>query len=547
MIDRGLAEVISSGAPKVHEIQVSGVGSSATKGFFVLTVTVPARWKNRNWRLIFEHEFHVVDSLGCGVLVGNDVMAFHKMAIDLDAQVVKLPNGCFFQASSFKSRDPIVLYCKEDVCIPRGQHIWVRGRWSRKLKDNASLVINPELVGDEACDAWYATASIIIHAKQASVLLTNVGDNDVYLSSNAPVAQACLLETFIDLSKQMGEVYWQEAKTPTSQVFNTQADPRPFDVRDGSDYHDKKAEREGTKLVDGHFDVGVDAKGNPHQKIVSVLRDSMEAFSLDGNPGHVRYEPMRIPVDDPSKLIAQPPRKVSPEKKQAIGETVDKNLDTDVIEPSDSPVASPLVMVKQKVRQGGKETFKWRMCVDFRKVNDATTPDRYPLQQVDDIFEAVSGSSVFSALDAVKGYHQLDVHPDDRYKTAFTCFKGLYQFKRVPFGLKNAPAFFQRFMDHLLGNMRWNVAMVYIDDVVVYTKTIDAHAAALKELLDRSIAVGLKYDPRKCHFAVGSLQLLGRKIDAAGVSVLEDRGLAILKLLPPSNYKELDSICGLFV
>lgn len=538
MIDKALAESIQSKAPQLREIKISGIGTSKSKGFHTLKVTIPAVWKGKRCRLEMEHEFHVVDELGCGLLIGNDILTHHGIVLDMGRGCGELPSKARFALSGRRRDEPLALLATKDIVIPRGQHAWVTGRWNKTCKGGI-VVTEATLTGCAAIDAWYIVPRMIIRQQLNKVLVTNVGDNDVFLSSDAPIATATALSS--KTSKAVGEVLWSETNVERindATALNTGADTRPFDVRDNPDHHEPGTRHEGTELVDNIFDVGRDAQGQPHRKIVEVLREHRQAFSLDGKPGHVSYEPMKIPVPDTSHLRAQPPRRISPEKKAIVDDTIRQSLEMGIIQPSTSSVSSPLVLVKQGP--------KWRMCVDYRAVNDATTPDRYPLQRMDDVFEAVGGATMFSALDAVKGYHQLDVDPADRYKTAFSCHRGLYEYTRVPFGLKNAPAFFQRFMDKLLGSMRYDTAMVYLDDVVVYTVGLESHIRALRDLLRRAISVGLKFDPKKCHFALPSLKLLGRKISAAGVSVLEDRAKLIKLLAPPKNYKDLDAVCGLF-
>ncbi|KAE8236755.1 hypothetical protein A4X13_0g9039, partial [Tilletia indica] len=193
-----------------------------------------------------------------------------------------------------------------------------------------------------------------------------------------------------------------------------------------------------------------------------------------------------------------------------------------------------------------KQQSKWRFCVDYRNLNTETIPDRYPLPTIDSIFHTLCGKKIFSSLDAIRGYHQIGVREEDRWKTAFVCHRGLFQYKRIPFGLRNAPSFFQRFMDKVLGPLRWNQAVVYIDDAVVATDTMDEHLAALKQLFDSAEAVGLKFSPAKCTFAVPSLVLLGRKVSGAGVAIWKDRAQAVEHLPRPTTLQDLYHTLGLF-
>ena len=268
----------------------------------------------------------------------------------------------------------------------------------------------------------------------------------------------------------------------------------------------------------GSFDIssGYGPLDSPPTCIVQVLENHRAAFSFDGKPGIV--DSVRIPI--------------------VTDDSIDQLLEWDVIEPSHSRVGYPVVLVKQH--------DKWRFCVDYRNLNLATTGQVYPMTRTDFFFDALHGKSVFSILDAARGYHQLPIAEDDRWKTAFLTQRGLYQYKRMPFGLKNVPLQFQCFMDSVLGSLRWTSALVYIDDILVFSDTLEPHASHLATLLDSAIAVGLKFNPAKCHFASPSLRVLGHRVSTDGLSVLEDRAAAIRELATPRTLKELWHVLGIF-
>ena len=293
-----------------------------------------------------------------------------------------------------------------------------------------------------------------------------------------------------------------------------------------------------TKDKSSPFDISVAyGSGAPPVCISDVLESRRSAFSLDGKPGLVDSVQITINSDD-SRLFAESPRQVGPHKRRIIDDSIQQLLEWDVIEPSHSRVGYPVVLVQQH--------DKWRFCVDYRNLNLATVSQAYPMTRTDSIFDALHGRKVFSILDAARGYHQLPIAPEDRWKTAFITHKGLYQYKRMPFGLKNAPIQFQSFMDSVLGSLRWTAALVYIDDILVFSDSISSHADHLATLLDAAISVGLKFNPAKCHFAYPSLKVLGHRVGTEGLDVLEDRAAAIRELATPKTLKELWHVLGIF-
>ena len=162
--------------------------------------------------------------------------------------------------------------------------------------------------------------------------------------------------------------------------------------------------------------------------------------------------------------VYQRPYRAALTKRQVIETEIDQMLADGIIEPSSSQWASPVTLVPK--RRGGE----WRFCVDCRRLNERTKKDRFPLPHVQDVFDNAGKGRIFSTLDLKSGYWQLPVAAEDQEKTAFICHRGQFSFKRVSFGLANAPAHFQRTMSMVLAPLLGVCALVYIDDVIVYSK-----------------------------------------------------------------------------
>lgn len=458
------------------------------------------------------------------------------------------------------------LICKTSQVVPPRSEAFVPVRWDVTPPKGKPLFASRAAWVDEAQNQCFVISAALVDQDTSVLTVLNPGDKEVIVPSHMPLTEATDDVTAIRHGgprKQFttGPSKWSSKRkraasessepgtkpppatakksgtkpsTPTAAGTDAKAfvaeaafagdDSRPPDLR-------KAAAEESSIKVDDIFHIGVPSgHTEPPPSIVALLREFKDCFSLDGAPGKVQGPQFEIQLEEGATLHPEAPRRVSPEKREVIDATIDQLLEWGVIEPSNSRTSYPVLLV----RQGEK----WRFCVDYRGLNKMTVTDKYPLPRADDIFEALAGASYYSILDAVKGYHQLEVHPDDRFKTAFTCHRGLFHYTRIPFGLKNAPAFFQRFMDSVLGSLRWNCAMVYIDDIVIYTADLEQHESALRTLLEATRSVGLRYDPKKCHFALSSLKLLGRHISTQGVSVLPDRALAIKELSGPLDTVE---------
>ena len=163
---------------------------------------------------------------------------------------------------------------------------------------------------------------------------------------------------------------------------------------------------------------------------------------------------------------------------EEVGNQISDMLDKDVIQPSTSPWASGIVLVKKK---DGTQRF----CVDFRRLNDVTIKDAYPLPRVDESLDQLAGNKWFSCLDMNSGYWHVDVEESDREKTVFNCRRGLYELKVMPFGLCNAPATFECLMETILAGLHWQICLIYLDDIIVPGKSFDNMVEILSKVLDR--------------------------------------------------------------
>jgi transposase InsO family protein len=217
---------------------------------------------------------------------------------------------------------------------------------------------------------------------------------------------------------------------------------------------------------------------------------------------------------------------------------IEQMLRDDVIEHSNSPWSSPLVLIKKK-------DDSYRFCVDYRKVNAVTVKDSYPLPYISQILDRLRDTTYLSSLDIRSAYWQIPVSEDSRPITAFTVpCRGLFQFKRMPFGLHNSPATFQRLIDRVLQGDLEPYCFAYLDDIIIATPTFDKHVEVLREVLVRLTTAGLTLRQEKCYFCLPSLKYLGYVVDRDGLRVDPDKVAAILNLPEPQNVTEVRRVLG---
>ncbi|KAK8788355.1 hypothetical protein V5799_021870 [Amblyomma americanum] len=255
----------------------------------------------------------------------------------------------------------------------------------------------------------------------------------------------------------------------------------------------------------------------------------------------VRQTPLtkhRIIVADDQRPLCQRPYRVSSKERDAIRHQVTQMLQDDVIQPSTSPWASPVVLVTKK-------DGTLRFCVDYRRLNNVTKKDVYPLPRIDDSLDRLRHATYFSSLDLRSGYWQIEVDERDREKTAFITPDGLYEFKVLPFGLCSAPATFQRMMDTVLSGLKWQSCLVYLDDVVIFSDTFDEHLKRLRAVFEAIRSAGLSLKPEKCHFAFHELKFLGHIVSARGVSPDPEKTAAVAAFPKPTDKRSLRRFLGL--
>ena len=173
-------------------------------------------------------------------------------------------------------------------------------------------------------------------------------------------------------------------------------------------------------------------------------------------------------------------------------------LNDDIIKPSMSPWSAPIWVVPKKLDSSGQR--KWRVVIDYRKLNDITIGDSYPIPNISEILDQLGKSKYFSTLDLASGFHQLKMAPEDSAKTAFSVPQGHFEFNRMPFGLKNAPSTFQRLMNSALSGLQGIQCFVYLDDIVIYSYDLESHIKNLTDVFQRLRDYNLKLQPDKCEF-----------------------------------------------
>nr|XP_027088503.1 uncharacterized protein LOC113709849 [Coffea arabica] len=273
----------------------------------------------------------------------------------------------------------------------------------------------------------------------------------------------------------------------------------------------------------------------------SLLEEYAEIFawSADDMPGiPTELAVHRLHVDPNVRPVKQKKRNFASERKEVVKSEVGKLLEAKIVKEVYFPtwLANP-VLVK-------KEEKAWRMCVDFTDLNKACPKDYYPLPRIDQLVDSTAGYEIFCFLDAFKGYHQIALDEEDQEKTSFITEDGTYCYVTMPFGLKNAGATYQRLVNKLFRNQIGRNLEVYVDDMLVKSRTQEQFISDLREIFEVLRSSRMRLNPKKCTFGVRSEKFMGYMISKEGVRANPDKIKAIMDMAPPRNIKDVQRLTG---
>ncbi|XP_076031970.1 uncharacterized protein LOC143019877 [Oratosquilla oratoria] len=262
-------------------------------------------------------------------------------------------------------------------------------------------------------------------------------------------------------------------------------------------------------------------------KFPSLFTDSPRQTEL------VQHE-IKLVSQDPIKL---PPYRLNPTKRECLRKEVNSLIDQGIIEPSHSPWSSPCILIP-------KSNNTYRLVVDYRRVNEKTKADAYPLPRIEDIIDNLGSATYLTKLDFLHGFYQISLHPDAKEITAFVTPDGLYHFNVMPFGLRNSPATYQRLINTLITGLPG--VRSYLDDIIIYSKTWEEHLTQLYNFLSRADQARLTLNLAKSEFGQAQVAYLGHAVGNSMVKPLDLKVKVITNLPRPTNRREVRRVLGMF-
>jgi len=474
-----------------------------TSGMMLLPITI----KNREVKV----KTFIVDNLCTDLLLGGDFINKHRVHINCDKKYLRIN----------LHQDPFNIPFQQ---LPNEKQVF-------NVKTTNAVVIPPlSATIIQATTTAPAMSAIFTPSSKQLNYQSVVAPHAILKINNDKTTTLTLLNTSATLQTipkgtHLGQVKYHEdsrccyvsptSKGTTSLSRSTQlkASPRSSSIKVFDELITHLPQQQQAQLRPILF---------KHQQLFDTSKPSIMRTN---NIHH------RIPIQSHHQPIQSYPYRKSAKETQIINEQVKEMLANHVIRPSSSPWSSPVVIIKKK---DGSPRF----CVDYRKLNQITERDVYPLPRIDDIIDKLAGSQYFTTLDLKAGYWQIPIEEEDKKKTAFVTTDGLYEFNVLPFGLSNAPASFQRIINSVLGNLRWDITLVYLDDIIVYSKSFEQHVQHLDLVFDALQKANVKLNIIKCSLAKKQLDYLGFRITPHGIKPTITNVKKTINFPTPTSAKE---------
>ena len=448
-----------------------------------------------------------------GVL-GLDFLEHTKAVFDISAGCLILPT-CKLQLHREDSDEIVSVCVREDSCLPPFSELIISGYLSSNEVDVCQLT-GSWVVESTSCpdESGLVVARSVVSVGEVPVRIMNMNGEPVVLKKGTRVASAEAADEICSAELD------KKVCTLTDSIGKRTRSVLP-------EHLDCLVQGASKKLTESELDV-----------LTSLLSEYSDIFATPGGPLG-RTDLIRHKIDTGDAMpVRLPPRRLPPAQREIANQEIDKMLEQGVVEPSDSPWAAPIVLVRKK-------DGTTRFCVDYRKLNNVTRKDAFPIPHIGDTLDTLGGSQWFCTMDLASGYWQIGMDDKDKSKTAFTTHRGLYQFNVMPFGLSCAPATFSRVMELVLRGLQWDRCLVYLDDIIVFGRTFGQTIDNLEKVFSRLRTANLKLKAKKCHMFQEEVAFLGHIVSADGVRCDPAKVSAVRNWEVPKTVSELRSFLGL--
>ncbi len=477
---------------------------------------------------VFYQTLHIIEGLSRDFILGQDFLQTHQAIISFHPSSNKL------QLCAQPKKDPSgTMQLVSSVSLPPRCQVQVNVQVRKGSNPDPSEVLLaplPSVAG--RFQIMGARCFSKLAQGKGVYLILNPNHYTVKLKKGTAVARFDSVDP---------ESVIEESTDLDVSLHTVEKDPVPM-VNTASTQEEGKSEEHCLQIAkDLGFNLDdSDLDQEQKRQLLIMLGQNRDVFATSLQElGSTDLHYHRIDTGD-APPVKQRPYRVSPDKNAEIERQVQEMSDAKLIEPSMSEWQSPVVLVKKK-------NGTYRFAIDYRKLNLVTKPISFPLPRIEDVFDSVGKAKarLFSVLDMASGYWQIPLDPETAHKTTFVTHGGVYSFKKLPFGLMNAPSCFSMVMSEVLRGLTLKYALVYVDDILVYSPNFQHHLDQLQEVFNRLRSAGLKLKPQKCKFAAKKVNYLGHDISSSGVEMETAKLQAVESFPVPKSQKQVRSFIGL--
>ena len=463
----------------------------------------------------------LIETMAYDAILGRDFLEFYKAKIDFERRTLTLegdssPFDEFDLETNTKHLEPEVfaVHAQSSFIIPPCTEIIVPGELDSSCVVASTALLQPRPELPERYQKIGAAQLVKVSNNTfIPVRLLNPTSQPIHIYRRTKLAEISLVDPEIATYELVRSDLEAEANRDIPTAVD--AEPRvPLDVGN----------------------VGLTQTQRTRLQALLTRYDDIFAYTPD-QLGRCSVVKHRIDTGNhpPVRLRSY---RTSPPNKEEIDRQIEEMLGNNIISPSVSPWSSPVVLVK-------KSDGTMRFCIDYRKLNQITRKDSHPLPRITEALDSLGGAHYFSTLDLRSGYWQIEMEDDSKEKTAFITHNGLYEFNALPFGLCNSPATFQRVMTHVLRGLEWDICLVYIDDLIIFSRSFDNHLLHLEQVFKRLREANLRLKPSKCHFVKSEVEYLGHVVSADGLKPNSAKIRAVQEFPVPNNVTGVKAFLGL--
>lgn len=463
----------------------------------------------------------VIDKMAYDAILGRDFLDYYKAKIDLENHILTLGTDSLPFSSDYDSSadsttniPTCFVQAQSSFIIPPSTEIIAPAVLEHPAAKGTTGIIEPRQEFMERYQLAGAAELVNVWDNNSvPIRLLNPTNQPIQIYRKTRLGQI----SFVDNEIATFNLHKSDLQAEASREVPTAVDcdpPAPFDI---------------------HTDGLTQDQQNQIQALLTKYKDVF-AYTAD-QLGRCSIVKHTIDTGDNAPIRLRPYR-TTPANKEEIDKQINEMLKNDVISPSTSPWASPVVLVK-------KSDGNMRFCIDYRKLNQITEKDSHPLPRITEALDALGGARHFSTLDLRSGYWQVEMDADSKEKTAFITHNGLFEFNVLPFGLCNSAGTFQRLMTHVLRGLEWDICLVYIDDLIIFSRTFDEHLLHLEQVLKRLREANVRLKPNKCHFVKPEVEYSGHIVSAEGLRPNPSKIRAVTEFPVPTNTTGVKAFLGI--